>query len=126
MSEADKERDIEAPALQGGEVVELVTDPAVLERLAEDSTVSEGTLAPRSDTLVLDLEDLLPDVEGEVVLFAEEGVPLSLVAHQPLTGSGIVDQHVTASGVDVEGLYYYSFESGVTLYSETDIIIVEG
>ena len=43
-----------------------------------------------------------------------------------LTGSGIVDQHVTASGVDVEGLYYYSFESGVTLYSETDLIIVEG
>ncbi len=126
MSESDKERDLEAPASQGGEVVELITDPAVLERLAEDSTVSEGTLAPRSDTLVLDLEDLLPDVEGEVVLFAEDGVPLGLVTHQPMTGSGIVDQHVTASGVDVEGLYYYSFEGGVTLYSDTDIIIVEG
>ena len=126
MSESDKERDFEAPASQGGEVVELITDPAVLERLAEDSTVSEGALAPWSDALVLDLEDLLPDVEGEVVLFAEDGVPLGLVTHQPMTGSGIVDQHVTASGVDVEGLYYYSFESGVTLYSETDIIIVEG
>jgi hypothetical protein len=125
MSEADKERETEASGVRDAEVVELVTDPAVLEHLAEDSTLSEGLFAPQADALVLDLEDLLPDVEGEVVLLAEGGVPLSVVAHEPVTGSGIVEQHVTASGVDVEGLYYYSFESGVTLYSDTDIVIVD-
>ena len=58
------------------------------------------------------------------MLHAEVGVPLSLVAERPLTGSGIVEHHVTAAGVDVDGLYYYSFDNGITLYSDSDIVIV--
>ncbi len=118
------------PASETGEpreadVLELAADPAVLERLAADSSITETLLETDSEALVLNLADLLPDMEGEVVLHAEVDVPLSLVAERPLTGSGIVEHHVTAAGVDVDGLYYYSFDNGITLYSDSDILIVD-
>lgn len=107
-----------------GDLIELVADPADLENLAISSSVTESVVDPGSETLILSLEDLLPDAEGEVVVLSEDNVPLSLVTDETLAGSGIVDHHVTASGLDVEGLYYYSFSNGVTLYSESDIVIV--
>ena len=115
----------ETAGTQEADVLEFAADPAVLERLAADSSITEALLDPDSETLVLNLEDLLPDMEGEVVLYAEVDVPLSLVAERPLTGSGIVEHHVTAAGVDVDGLYYYSFDNGITLYSDSDILIVD-
>ncbi len=83
---------------------------------------SKAAVAP---PLVLSLEDLLPDVEGEVVVHAENNLPVSVVTNESLASSGIVDHHVTASGVDVDGLYYYSFANGITLYSDTDIVILK-
>jgi hypothetical protein len=76
--------------------------------------------------VILELEDLLPDTSGEVVLFAEEDVPVNVLAHEPVTEAGIADAHVTASGLDVTGLHYYSFESGITLYSPSDVLIIDG
>ncbi len=74
--------------------------------------------------VVLELEDLLPDASGEVVLFAGEELPVNIVTDEPLTDAGIAEAHVTAAGVDVTGLHFYSFESGITLYSPTDLLIV--
>ncbi len=74
--------------------------------------------------VVLELEDLLPDASGEVVLFAGEELPVNIVTGEPLTGAGIAEAHVTAAGVDVTGLHFYSFESGITLYSPTDLLII--
>ena len=74
--------------------------------------------------VVLELEDLLPDASGEVVLFAGEELPVNIVTDEPLTDAGIAEAHVTAAGVDVTGLHFYSFESGLTLYSPTDLLIV--
>jgi hypothetical protein len=74
--------------------------------------------------VLLELEDLLPDASGEVVLFAGEELPVNIVTGEPLTGAGIAEAHVTAAGVDVTGLHFYSFESGLTLYSPTDLLIV--
>ena len=98
----DREPASETAGAREADVLELAADPAVLERLAADSSITEALLEPDSEALVLNLEDLLPDMEGEVVLQAE--MPLSLVAERPLTGSGIVEHHVTAAGVDVDGL----------------------
>ncbi len=128
MAAKDQAEDGNPASETGGpreaDVLELAADPAVLERLAADSSIAEALFEPGSEALVLNLEDLLPDREGEVVLYAEVDVPLSLVAEQTLTGSGIVEHHVTAAGVDVDGLYYYSFDNGITLYSDSDIVIV--
>lgn len=76
------------------------------------------------ETVLLELEDLLPDASGEVVLFAGEELPVNIVTDEPLTDAGIAEAHVTAAGVDVTGLHFYSFESGITLYSPTDLLIV--
>ncbi len=75
------------------------------------------------ETILLELADLLPDASGEVVLFADD-LPVNIVTDQPVTEVGIAEAHVTAAGVDVTGLHFYSFESGLTVYSPTDLLIV--
>lgn len=77
-----------------------------------------------SDSVVLELGDLLPDSSGEVVLFMGEDVSVNILTHETITGFGIADPHVTASGVDVTGLHFYSFEGGLTVYSASDVLII--
>jgi hypothetical protein len=102
-------------AILGGETVRL---PLVI--------VEPGATAPvdDSESVVLQLGDLLPDSSGEVVLFMGEDLSVNLLTRETITGFGIADPHVTASGVDVTGLHFYSFESGLTVYSATDILII--
>lgn len=83
-----------------------------------------GDPADAGETVVLDLGDLLPDASGEVVLFADDALPVNIVTDQPVTDAGIAETHVTATGVDVTGLHFYSFEGGVTVYSPTDVLII--
>jgi len=77
-----------------------------------------------ADSVILDLGDLLPDSSGEVVLFMGEDVSVNILTHETITGFGIADPHITASGVDVTGLHFYSFEGGLTVYSASDILII--
>ena len=76
------------------------------------------------EIVLLELADLLPDALGEVVLFAGDELPVNIVTDQPVTEVGIAEAHVTAAGVDVTGLHFYSFESGLTVYSPTDVLII--
>lgn len=87
----------------------------------ENPAVSEPAVG---ETVLLELADLLPDASGEVVLFAGDDLPVNIVTDQPVTEVGIAEAHVTATGVDVTGLHFYSFESGLTVYSPTDVLIV--
>jgi hypothetical protein len=105
-------------------VVDVVVDPAALVHLASDATLLQSAASGADEVLVLNLEDLLPDVEGTVVMLTDENLPVTLMTDEPLAGSGVVDEHVSAGGLDVEGLFYYSFANGLTLYSDTDIVIV--
>ncbi len=105
-------------------VVDVVVDPAALVHLASDATLLQSAASGADEVLVLSLEDLLPDVEGTVVMLTDDSLPVNLVTDEPLAGSGVVDEHVSAGGLDVEGLFYYSFANGLTLYSDTDIVIV--
>lgn len=82
-------------------------------------------LQEESDPVVLDLADLLPDESGDVVLFSGDELPVSITAHEAVTSSGVAESHVTATGVDVTGLNFYAFESGITLYSLADVSITE-
>ena len=77
-----------------------------------------------ADSVLLQLGDLLPDSSGEVVLFMGEDVSVNLLTRETITGFGIADPHVTATGVDVTGLHFYSFEGGLTVYSASDILII--
>lgn len=77
-----------------------------------------------ADSVVLELGDLLPDSSGEVVLFMGDDVSVNILTHETITGFGIADPHITASGVDVTGLHFYSFEGGLTVYSANDVLII--
>ena len=87
----------------------------------------EGPLiGPDPDSVILELGDLLPDASGEVVLFTGEDTPVNILTSEVVTGSGVAEPHVTATGVDVTGLNFYVFESGIIVYSPTDVLIVNG
>ncbi len=100
----------QAAGVEGADI--LIVDPG--------TTLNRAT----EEAVFLELEDLLPDASGEVVLFAGEELPVNIVTDEPLTDAGIAEAHVTAAGDDVTGLHFYSFESGITLYSPTDLLIV--
>lgn len=132
MDEAKKVPISQTPEVSGelggelgeGAFLDLLVDPADLEHLAGDATITESATAIEAGPLELSLGDLLPNVEGSVVVLTDDNVPVNLVTNEPLAGSGVVDEHVSSGGIDVEGLYYYSFENGLTLYSDTDIVII--
>ncbi len=124
MAGAKKPLAPEGPELGEGAVLDLVVDPADLESLAGDATITESAAVIETGPLELSLGDLLPNVEGSVVVLTDDNVPVNLVTDEPLAGSGVVDRQVSSGGIDVEGLYYYSFANGLTLYSDTDIVIV--
>jgi hypothetical protein len=124
MIDVRNDPDVGTEGLIGPAVADVVVDPAALEHLASDATLSRSVASGADEALVLSLEDLLPDVEGTVVMLTDDNLPVNLVTDEPLAGSGVVDEHVSAGGLDVEGLFYYSFANGLTLYSDTDIVIV--
>ncbi|WP_374652801.1 hypothetical protein [Dongia sp.] len=65
----------------------------------------------------LNLADLLPDANGEIVILNEGDDPcLNIVTDLRLLESGIADQHVTDGGIEVKGLQYWVFEDGTKLY----------
>lgn len=124
MSDVRNDLDVEAEGLVGPADDDIVVDPAALEHLASDATLTQSAVPSAGEALVLSLEDLLPDVEGTVVMLTDDNLPVNLVTDEPLAGSGVVDGQVSAGGLEVEGLFYYSFANGLTLYSDTDIVIV--
>lgn len=119
MVNADTSKDAAGANEALADLIDAVPDVLVAE---PDDTLAPG--APGAiEPLSLGLSDLLPDEAGEVVLMGGAEVPLSIHAAEAVTAEGIADAHVTASGVDVTGLHFYSFESGITLYSPTDLVI---
>lgn len=123
MSEGKIDLDIGTGSLIGPVEGEVIVGPAALDDLAGDASLWPSA-APADEALVLSLEELLPDVEGTVVMLTDASLPVNLVTDELLAGSGVVGEAVCAGGLDVEGLYYYSFANGLTLYSDTDIVIV--
>ncbi len=123
MSSSGNRRDLgdelETPL---GPAVPEEYDGAGAEVLILDSV---GLVSPAvGEPVLLELADLLPDASGDVVLFADDDLPVNIVTDQPVTEAGIAEAHVTDAGVDVTGLHFYSFESGLTVYSPTDVLVV--
>ena len=85
-----------------------------------ETLISSSTEVP--DQLALSLEDLLPDANGNVVLFNDAGVTeMSIISEKPVVNSGIVGEQAAAEVGDVAGMVYYSFDSGPTLYCPLDV-----
>lgn len=78
--------------------------------------------------LTLRLDDLIQDDNGEVVLFNDSGMrALALATDADIVAEGSSGQHVTASGEDVSGFHYLTFDTGLTLYYQDGLeVIVRG
>ncbi len=96
----------------------MLLDQAGLDRAAELSDAMDLSVS-------LTLEDLLPDDAGEVVLVTADDVPINLLSSETMTEAGIAPEHVTMGGMEVTGLHFYSFESGLTVYSPVDLLILD-
>lgn len=89
----------------------------------EDLPAEAPAIMPESETLVLDLRDLLPDSGGEIVIHGG-GLGLAVSTGLNLTAAGTAETHVTASGEDVSGYRYYQLEGGITLYCMADATLL--
>jgi hypothetical protein len=83
-----------------------------------DARADAGTAEPA----VLRLDEILSDANNEVVLDGgESALPVLLEQAGAIAAQGIAAAHVTASGEDVTGLAYVTFDSGLTLYFPEDL-----
>ena len=72
------------------------------------------------EDMVLTLADLVPDEDGEIVLFADTDTSVKISSESAVIASGLADPHVTAAGVDVTGMAFSTFEGGITVYHNPD------
>lgn len=97
------------------------------DELIESAELAGEGLVPAdsdADHIVLSMQDLLPDANGEIVVLSQQGhLHLSLMTDQRIAESGVAASHVTADGIDVDGLSFYAFEGGVKLYYSSDVEI---
>ncbi len=89
---------------------------------AQEEEVATGDVIAQVDaigpqTITLDLEDLMQDGNGEIVLFNDSHMPtLALRAEHSPKAQGDVATHITAGGDDVSGFHFVALENGPTLY----------
>lgn len=81
--------------------------------------------SPESDVPTLELNDLLQDANGEVVLFNDSHLPaLAVRTESQPVDTGAVGQHVTAAGDDVTGFRFVAFDDGTRLYYQDSLHLV--
>ena len=79
----------------------------------------EGGVLTRSldQTVTLTLGELLPDSNGEIVIVNGGDDPqLQIVTELKLLESGVAHDHLTESGLQVDGFNYWVFEDGTKLF----------
>jgi hypothetical protein len=118
---------VRAPSGSGREEVPTMSPiddgnelPALAGGLDENLAATEGD----ADRIVLSLEDLLPDANGEIVVLSQQGqLHLNLMTDLRVCESGVATSHVMADGLDVHGLSFYAFEGGTRVYYSSDVEI---
>ena len=72
---------------------------------------------PGSGELILSLEDIVSDGNGDVVLLDDAGLTrLAIATDASVVTEGISLSHTVATGEDVSGFAYVTFATGLTLY----------
>jgi hypothetical protein len=109
-------------------IIDTDQTPLVVQTAPETPAVATAEAASASppggadDAVVLTLNDLLPDPQGDIVLLNHSGtLEMAVLTDKAVVDTGVADHHTTADGTDVMGMTYYSFESGPTLYVPSDL-----
>jgi hypothetical protein len=73
----------------------------------------------------LTMSDLLADANGEIVLFNDSGLRrLAIATDAAVVGDGRAGAHRTATGQDVSGFRFLTFDNGVRLYYQSGLDVV--
>lgn len=96
--------------------------------MGDDSSLAAAISASSEDseTVVLDLKDLLPDAGGEIVIHGSGLGMIGVSTQLAVTATGTAEAHVTAAGEDVSGFRYYQLDGGITLYCPAETSLVLG
>ena len=78
------------------------------------------------EAFVLQLSDLVPDADGEIVVFNDTEAPIRLAAEGRVVASGMADPHITAAGIDVTGMHFSMLDSGLTVYHDPEVNLTFG
>jgi hypothetical protein len=92
--------------------------------VTNSDTGTEGAApnAADTDTISLDLSDLLPDSAGNIVIEYDGGnLAVELSTDQSVVERGVAAEAVDASGGDLSGFAYCAFSNGTTVFFPTDI-----
>jgi hypothetical protein len=75
-----------------------------------------------TDTISLELSDLLPDSAGNIVIEYDGGnLAVELLTDQAVVERGVAAEAVDANGGDLSGFAYCAFSNGTTVFFPTDI-----
>jgi hypothetical protein len=73
----------------------------------------------------LAMSDLVADANGEIVLFNDSGLRrLAIATDAAVLGDGRSGPHRTATGQDVGGFRFLTFDNGVRLYYDAELDVV--
>lgn len=99
----------------------LLVDPVSL-GFPDDPVLDIPGPSPEEEPLTLALTDLIQDANGEIVLFNDSHLrSLALATDAQPVSEGEARQHVTATGEDVSGFRYVTFDNGLTLYYQPQL-----
>lgn len=108
--------------LVGDSLIEAGVDGLAVTGARSEPPPAEGA----ENFLILRMDELLPDSGGEVVLLDDAGEGFAIVTQDHVAGQGVAEPHVTASGLDVNGFSFTTFDSGITIFypSESKLLVV--
>jgi len=91
----------------------------------EMSDPGEGMpVSAEPDTISLQLNDLLPDSAGNIVIEYDGGnLAVQLMTDQAVIEHGVAGEAVDANGGNLSGLAFFAFGDGTTVYFPTDISV---
>lgn len=115
------------PADNRPNLADLVRDLTGVGATDSPDVASPVSAAPSGAEL--SLADLVSDDNGEIVFFNDGGFrTLSIETDAQVVSKGQATTHSTATGEDVSGFSYVTFENGLTLYFENglDLLLPEG
>lgn len=78
----------------------------------------EEELIEQEQPLLLSIDDLMVDSNGEIVIYNGDGIEAVTLTGATVTHTGRVEFHRTAAGDDVAGFQFLTFDNGVTIFHD--------
>jgi hypothetical protein len=96
--------------------------PSVMDDLLPLAVEGIERVGDEEPPLILALDDLVRDTNGEVVLFNDSGLrALAVSTDAAVVGEGRATRHKTAAGEDVSGFRFIAFDNGLKLFYQPDL-----